>query len=95
MEHEIQVGRIQRVKISKKIRFFVGIKLLMHAVIQFSHKWPGGLQVAVIPTLGLKVGYCPPLTNSWIITIMWLCIALTRTPDIDCFWGGSTQPQGL
>ena len=30
----------------------------------------------------------PPLSNSWIITIIWLFIALTRTPNIDCYWWG-------
>ena len=28
-----------------------------------------------------------PLSNSWIIIIMWLYIALNRTPNIDCYWG--------
>ena len=36
----------------------------------------------------------PPLSNSWIIIIIWLYIALNRTPNIDCYWvGGSTQPK--
>ena len=30
----------------------------------------------------------PQLSNSWIILIVWLYIALNRTPDIDCYWGG-------
>ena len=29
-----------------------------------------------------------PLTNSWIIDIMWLYIALNRIPSIDCYWVG-------
>ena len=33
-------------------------------------------------------GYCPPLTNRWIINIIGLYIALHRTPNIDCYWGG-------
>ena len=36
----------------------------------------------------------PPLSNSWIIIILWLYIALNRTPNIDCYGyggGGSTQ----
>ena len=34
----------------------------------------------------------PHITNSWIISIIWSYIALNRTPDIDCYWGGgSTQ----
>ena len=36
-------------------------------------------------------GYCPPLSNSWIITLIWLYIALNRTLNIDCYLGGSTQ----
>ena len=28
----------------------------------------------------------PPLSNSWIITIIWLYMALNRTPNIDCYW---------
>ena len=31
----------------------------------------------------------PPLSNSWIISIIWLYIALNRTPNIDCYWGGA------
>ena len=30
----------------------------------------------------------PPLSNSWIIFIVWLYIALNKTPNIDCYWGG-------
>ena len=30
-----------------------------------------------------------PLSNSWIISIIWLYIALNRTPNIDCYWGGA------
>ena len=33
-----------------------------------------------------------PLSNSWITIIIWLYIALNRTPDIDCFWGGGQYP---
>ena len=31
----------------------------------------------------------PPLSNSWIITIIWLYIALNRSPNIDCYWEGA------
>ena len=31
----------------------------------------------------------PPLSNSWIIIIIWLYIALNRTPNIDCYWVGA------
>ena len=31
----------------------------------------------------------PPLSNSWIMKIIRLCIALNRTPDIDCYWVGA------
>ena len=30
-----------------------------------------------------------PLSNSWIISIIWLYIALNRTPSIDCYWEGA------
>ena len=39
-------------------------------------------------TLGTAL---PPLSNSRIISKIWLFIALNRTPNIDCYWGGSTQ----
>ena len=31
----------------------------------------------------------PPLSNSWITVIIWLYIALNRTPNIDCYWVGA------
>ena len=31
----------------------------------------------------------PPLSNSWIIILIWLYIALNRTPNIDCYWVGA------
>ena len=31
----------------------------------------------------------PPLSNSWIIIIIWLYTALNRTPNIDCYWVGA------
>ena len=37
------------------------------------------------------MGYCPPLSNSWIITIIRLYIALDRTPHIELLGEGSTQ----
>ena len=30
-----------------------------------------------------------PLSNSWIIIIIWLYIALSRTPNIDSYWVGA------
>ena len=33
--------------------------------------------------------YMPPVTNSWITSIIWLYIALNRTPNIDCYWVGA------
>ena len=30
----------------------------------------------------------PPLSNSWILIIIRLYIALSRTPNIDCYLGG-------
>ena len=41
--------------------------------------------------IGSKLGTAP-LSNSWMIIVIWLYIALNRTPNIDCYWmGGSTQ----
>ena len=31
----------------------------------------------------------PPLTNSWIILILWSYIALNRTPSVNCYWEGA------
>ena len=31
----------------------------------------------------------PRLRHSWIIVIIWLYIALNRTPNIDCYWEGA------
>ena len=40
-----------------------------------------------------------PVSSSWIIIILWLYIALRRTPNINCYWGGegggSTQGLGF
>ena len=38
-------------------------------------------------TIGI-IWVLPPLSNSWIIIIIWLYIALNRTPNIDCYWRG-------
>ena len=40
-----------------------------------------------LKTLNPKPWVLPPLSNSWIIIILWLYIALDRTPNIDCYWG--------
>ena len=50
----------------------------------------------IVPVIARRcvvhLGYCPPLTNGWITNILWLYLALNRTPTIDCYWGwGSTQ----
>ena len=31
----------------------------------------------------------PPLSNSWRINILWLYIALNRTPSLGCHWVGA------
>ena len=38
--------------------------------------------------MGSNLGTAP-LSNSWIIIIIWLYIALNRTPNIDCYWVGA------
>ena len=42
----------------------------------------------VFPTLCLH-WILPPLSNSWVINTIWLHIALSRTPNIDCSWVGA------
>ena len=37
----------------------------------------------------------PPLSNSWIISILWLYIALNGTPNVDCYWGGGGSTQSI
>ena len=37
----------------------------------------------------------PPLSTSRIINIVWLYIALSRTPNMDCYWGGGGSTQRL
>ena len=37
----------------------------------------------------------PPFSHSWIIIIIWLYIALNRTPNIDCYWGGAVPKSAL
>ena len=36
-----------------------------------------------------KPSVLPPLSNSWIRIIIWLYIALNRTPNIYCYWVGA------
>ena len=31
----------------------------------------------------------PHLSNSWIMHVIWVYIALNRTPNIDCYWVGA------
>ena len=38
--------------------------------------------------LGFRLDTAPP-TNSWILIIIGLYIALNRTPNINCYWGGA------
>ena len=37
--------------------------------------------------LGFRV--LSPLSSSWLINIIWLYMALHRTPNIDCYWVGA------
>ena len=41
----------------------------------------GGLPLCNVP----RGWVLPPLRNSWIILMIWLYIALNRTPNIDCY----------
>ena len=42
-----------------------------------------------------NLGFMPPRSSSWIISIIWLYLALNRTPTIGCYWGGGGSTQGL
>ena len=44
-------------------------------------------RVLVLGFLGSGFRICG--FDSWIITIIWLYIALNRTPIIDCYWVGA------
>ena len=48
-------------------------------------------QLATASTEACSLGTAP-LTNSWIITIIWLYIALNRTPNIDCYCRAGQYP---
>ena len=51
----------------------------------------GHLIQKIVTTYALFIGYrlgTAPLSNSWRTIIIWLYIALNRTPNIDCYWGG-------
>ena len=45
--------------------------------------------------LRIRVWVLPPLSNSWIIVIIWLYIGLTRTPNIICYWVGAVPKIGV
>ena len=47
------------------------------------------------PLITWKTRWNSPLTNSWIIIVIWLYLALNRTPNIDCYLAGSTQYVGF
>ena len=51
-------------------------------------KAPSGMSVRKVTSTKDNSLGTAPLSNSWIMTIIWLCIALNRTPNIDCYWGG-------
>ena len=42
-----------------------------------------------IGIIGVIFWVLPPLSNSWRIIIIWLYIALNRTPNVDCYWVGA------
>ena len=44
--------------------------------------------------VALELGTAP-LTNSWIIFIIGLYIALNMTPNIDCYWEGAVPNFGV
>ena len=57
---------------------------------QLMDKWlvgNGGMEKRMETTITWVLP--PPLSNSWIITIIWFYIALKKTPNIDCYWVGA------
>ena len=57
-------------------------------------QWRRGHGMILGTITGVCIGNCitwvlPPLSNSWITTLIWLYIALNRTPYIDCYWVGA------
>ena len=51
------------------------------------------VQVLVLTLLFRDVDWVlPPLSNSWILVIIWLYLALNRTRNIDCYSGGGAVP---
>ena len=67
----------------------------LHQVSENGFQNGQGLQTRAAWVSGLG-WILPPLSNSWINTIIWLYLALNRTPNIDCYWvGGSTQGLGF
>ena len=63
-----------------------GIRGLGLAVLTF---WSLDLEVQGLWSRVMQVPALPSLSNSWIIIIIWLYIALDRTPNIDCYWVGA------
>ena len=49
----------------------------------------GTIGIGIQTYLNPKPWVLHPLSNSWIKMITWLYIALNRTPNIDCYWGGA------
>ena len=47
-----------------------------------------GLVLRTLAKTEPKTWVLPPLSNSWIINIIWLYKTLNRTPNRDCYWGG-------
>ena len=45
--------------------------------------------VQLFPLMFVLCWVLSPLSNSWITNIIWLYIALDRTPNIDCYWVGA------
>ena len=53
------------------------------------HSWLSKGQSRVEGFSVIKVWVLPPFSNSWIIIIAGLFIALNRTPNIECYWVGA------
>ena len=43
----------------------------------------------ILSSIAYLLGPFPLLSNSWIIGVIWLYVALHSTPNIDCYWVGA------
>ena len=57
--------------------------------------WSDGVPHNIPEILNPEPWVLPPLSNSWIINIVWLYTALNRILHIDCYWVGAVPNLNL